>query len=362
MSTKTGQWPLIAAESKATLLRYRGYTAIRYLRLTSTGNITNPPDFERFVEQNQKRFLDRVCAPARNLDPIFLEQAGEGLIRILRMAGHDPLFAHLLKISWHSAIEIARWNVIDPAGSIIETRRYLNGDNDTGPNATRRRHRSAIQNHPDYDLETGRLRKGRSRNLPPHHRLRLEDFLVDEGRSAEAVVTSFSLSGHGGLALDILSSNIPDLLIGNRISPTGWANIVRVFSNHPGSSTAASGIAAACLRLNLTDSAFIRKALEEIRLSQETNIKASHYASFLRSNLYPNKPPGKVVSNVEKYRRMNPVYRKWSLLTCANTGLYISRRDFSKWERLINQYGDPENHPLNFLVWLRTNLRTTLMD
>jgi len=356
--------------------RARALTSVDYIYRMMSGVVPAQP-YADAIRDNYARMFEKVLPKEKDAKGDYLEKIGHALIRIvLKSADHSEML-RLLDMSWHSANALDKWQLNDPRGACCEIGRFIaateRGEKPPGPNEHRRAYAFAMEGYLKSEMLTmdGRA-KGYRRDadalaIVGRYRLRPDQLINDALKSLNqpngqaelaAKFTLFENAGYGMLLGCAVAANLEfyDLKSGAQWTPTQWRIIADHINRPLSKNCVAFGIANHLVARGMVTDPGSIQILQEI-----AQFHAGSPSANSTRNMFHNLPVirrGKILRPEQAAHAAHPRWSKHTRFYCADYGFRLARRDFAKWVDITSEFGDPDNHPLNFQAYERTYGRT----
>ncbi len=346
MDTRAGGWvgpaQLITDSLTRAVIYEKVRHAFRQKRQEDPGDL-----YSRIVDHQHKLLTGSLPEKFGSTGDV-LEKISYGLVRMILLIHRDPRFVHILDLSWNSAILIAQWADIDIDGAAAELERYSRGeDADVGPRATRRRYQEAIERLSPEWSATDRPAFGKGIRRPyPVNRLTFEMIARDGYADLPRLLATFKAFDFSRHVYHIIAAELPRLACEGREE-----EISQMVDHLKADGTPARYLKPAAvflIRNGMFKDLATREALFRVDRLPASEATFKWFFEQLQ-RMVPINP--RRLSPDKKAWKAHP---RWSNVTqkqAAEYGRRLFRRNFYEWCMVIEEFRDPDNHPLNFFMY-----------
>lgn len=325
------------------------------------------------IRDTYYRMFSEVLPFQKGAKGDYLEKIGHALIRIILKSADHTEMRTLLDMSWHSANALDKWQLNDPAGAYQEIRRFrealTTSGKPPGPREHRRAYALAMQGISKAELLTmdthakAYRRDAEAMAIVSRYKLRPDQLISDAlagrvgpngGTELAEKFELFETAGHGMLLGCAVAANLEfcDLKSGAQWTTAHWRIIADHINRPLSKNCVAYGLATHLIARQMVADPTSAQILQEI-----VQFHAGSPSANSTRNMFHNLPVirrGKVLRPEKAAHASHPRWSKHTRFYCADYGFRLARRDFAKWVEITSEYGDPDNHPLNFRAYERT--------
>lgn len=340
MKTTAGDWQPIARDVADRMMRSAILEACRAAYMVAKGK--EPGDFKERLANRHQTLLYEVMAAKYDGRGDQLEKMGNGLVRMILLARRDGAFDPLVDMTWYRAIIIARWADQDLDGARSEVSRINDDEQSTGPRETERRYKQAVSGLPD---KTKLLAKG---VVERGHRLTYAMLEANGFAGLDACITHFERFGFGRYVCHVLAKELPSLASASRAADI--QKITEIVAYSGVISWYLQPTATFIVRHGIASDNATKRALEALAFIDTDPEAKAKFTEKVEATL--PKPTRKVSPDVLAWRR-HPRWSRFPQRAVAEMGRRMFQRSIYEWTIAIEENGDPDNHPLNFIEYGR---------
>lgn len=338
MKTTAGDWQPIAQNVADRMMRSAILETCRAAYLTAKGKTPDDPKLR--LANRHKVLLYDVLAPKYDGRGDQLEKLGNAIVRMIVLALHDDGFINLASMNWRRAITIARWADHDISAARAEIERLDDDGNPPGTLDTERRYKTAIAAIP---------KEGQERAAPTRsHRLTFAMLEANGFARLDACIAHFERFRFGRYVCHVVANELPSLASASRANDI--QKITEIVASSGVISWYLQPTATFVVRHGIASDNATKRALDALAFI-DTNPGASTRFKRDVEAILP-KPQQTVSADVLAWRR----HPRWSRLpqrAAAEFGRRLFERSVYEWTIAIEEHGDPDNHPLNFIEYAR---------
>lgn len=339
MKTTDGDWQPIAFDVADRMVRSAVIETCRAAYMTAKGK--EPGDVKLRLANRHRVLLYDALAAKHDGRGDQLEKMGNAVVRMILLALRDTSFAALLSMNWRRAITIARWADHDPEAARDEVLRVDADGAPPGTLDTERRYKEAIAGLTDH---AGREAVQTVRG----HRLTYAMLEAEEFAGLDACITHFEQFAFGRYVCHVIAKELPDL------ASRGRADDIKKITEIVASSGVISWYlqptTTFILRHGITSDNPTKRALEALAFIDTDPDATAKFNKNVEATL--PKPKRKVSADVIAWRR-HPRWSRFPQRAVAEIGRRMFQRSIYEWTIAIEENGDPDNHPLNFIEYGR---------
>lgn len=339
MKTTAGDWLPIALDVADRMLRSIIIETCRAAHLVAKGK--NPGDIKIRIANRHQLLLYDVMALKHNGSGDQLEKMGNAVVRMILLALRNDAFAPLLTMNWRRAIAIARWADHDINSARAEIQRTEENGEAPGTRETERRYKQAIADTPDRAGDES-ARSDRS------HRLTYAMLEANGFAGLDACITHFEQFAFGRHVCHVVAKELPSLASASRADDI--KKITEIVASSGVISWYLQPTTTFILRHGIASDNPTKRALEALAFIDTDPDATAKFNKNVEATL--PKPRRKVSADVIAWRR-HPRWSRFPQRAVAEIGRRMFQRSIYEWTIAIEENGDPDNHPLNFIEYGR---------
>lgn len=339
MKTTAGDWLPIAMDVADRMVRSAILETCRAAYLVAKGKA--PDDLKLRVANRHQMLLYDVMAAKYDGRGDQLEKMANAVVRMMLLAMRDDAFTPLLNMTWSRAIIITRWADQDLSGARTEVSHTDEDGEAVGPRETQRRYKEAIAGLADHaGREADQTVRG--------HRLTYAMLEANGFAGLDACIAHFEQFAFGKYVCHVVAKELPSLASASRADDI--KKITEVVASSGVISWYLQPTATFIVRHGIASDNATKRALEALAFIDTDPEAKAKFTEKVEATL--PKPKRKVSPDVLAWRR-HPRWSRFPQRAVAEMGRRMFQRSIYEWTIAIEENGDPDNHPLNFIEYGR---------